>query len=98
MYSMMPIVMTDPNRNPRIGSMVLSLAAVWETDPQSTQFAKFPDIWTSGFEIVASCKAQIMQTLSVSPAAITKSSSQKSKPSHADVACDLQVDLLTTTE
>jgi len=98
MYSMMPIVMTDPNRNPRIGSMVLSLAAVWETDPQSTQFAKFPDIWKSGFEIVASCKAQIMQTLSVSPAAITQSSSQKSKPSQADVAREQQVDILTTAD
>src|SRR5258708_27365255 len=83
MYSMMPIVMTDPEKNPRLGSMVLSLAAVWEGDPQSTQFAKFPDLWKAGFEIVASVKAQIMQTLSVSPAAITQSGQQKTKPSQA---------------
>jgi hypothetical protein len=98
MYSMMPIVLTDPEKNPRIGSMVLSLAAVWECDPQSTTFAKFPDIWKSGFEIVASCKQQIMQTLSVSPASITQSSSQKAKPSQADVAREQQVDILTTAD
>jgi hypothetical protein len=98
MYSMMPIVLTDPEKNPRIGSMVLSLAAVWECDPQSTTFAKFPDIWKSGFEIVASCKQQIMQTLSVSPASITQTGSQKSKPSQADVAREQQVDILTTAD
>jgi hypothetical protein len=98
MYSMMPIVMTDPEKNPRIGSMVLSLAAVWETSPNDTQFAKFPDLWKSGFEIVAACKAQIMQTLSVSPAAITQAPTQKAKPSQADVAREQQVDLLTTAD
>ncbi|HEX8838266.1 MAG TPA: hypothetical protein VF748_15090 [Candidatus Acidoferrum sp.] len=98
MFSMMPIVLTDPERNPRIGSMVLSLAAVWEADPNSTQFAKFPDLWKQGFEIVASCKAQIMQSLSVSPAAITQSGSQKTKPSQADVAREQQVDILTTAD
>ena len=41
-YALMPIVMTDPAKNPRVGSMVLSLAAVWETSPQDTQFAQFP--------------------------------------------------------
>lgn len=98
MYSMMPIVMTDPERNPRIGSMVLSLAAVWECDPTSTTFAKFPDLWKAGFEIVASCKAQIMQSLSVSPAAITQSNQQKAKPSQADIAREQQVDILTTAD
>ena len=98
MYSMLPIVMTDPEKNPRIGSMVLSLAAVWETSPNDTQFAKFPDIWKSGFEIVGQCKSQIMQTLSVSPAAITQSGTQKSKPSQADTAREQQVDILTTAD
>jgi hypothetical protein len=98
MYSMMPIVMTDPEKNPRVGSMVLSLAAVWEVDPNSTQFAKFPDMWKSGFEIVASCKAQIMQSLSVSPAAITQTGQSKTKPSQADVAREQQVDILTTAD
>lgn len=97
-FSMMPIVMTDPEKNPRVGTMVLSLAAVWETNPNDTQFAKFPDIWKSGFEIINAHKAQIMQTLSVSPAAITQSTAQKSKPSQADVAREQQVDILTTAD
>lgn len=98
MFSMMPIVMTDPERNPRIGSMVLSLAAVWECDPNSTTFAKFPELWRSGIEIVSACKQQIMQSLSVSPAAITQSTQQKSKPSQADVAREQQIDILTTAD
>lgn len=98
MYALMPIVLTDPAKNPRVGSMVLSLAAVWETSPHDTQFANFPALWKEGFEIVAACKAQIMQTLSVSPAAITQSTAQKSKPSQADVAREQQVDILTTAD
>jgi hypothetical protein len=78
--------------------MVLSLAAVWETSPNDTQFAKFPDIWKSGFEIVGACKQQIMQTLSVSPSAITGSQQTKAKPSQADVAREQQVDILTTAD
>ena len=97
-FSMMPIVMTDPEKNPRVGTMILSLAAVWETSPQDTQFAKFPDIWKSGFEIINGLKSQIMQTLSVSPAAITQSTQQKNKPSQADVAREQQVDILTTAD
>src|SRR5215467_10816273 len=94
----MPVVMTDQKPQPRLGTMVLNLAAVWECDPQSTQFAKFPDLWKSGFEIVASAKAQCMQSLSVSPAAITQQGMQKSKPSQADVAREQQVDILTTAD
>ena len=40
-YALMPIVMTDPAKNPRLGSMVLNLAAIWETDPKATQFVQF---------------------------------------------------------
>jgi hypothetical protein len=97
-YSMMPIIMTDPEKNPRVGTMILNLAAVWETSPNDTQFAKFPDLWKQGFEIANACKSQVMQTLSVSPAAITQSGQQKSKPSQADVAREQQVDILTTAD
>jgi hypothetical protein len=95
---MMPIVMTDPEKNPRVGTMVLSLAAVWETNPNDTTFAKFPDIYKSGFEIINACRGQIMQTLSVSPAAITQTMQVKNKPSQADVAREQQVDILTTAD
>lgn len=95
-YSLMPIVMTDPSKNPRVGSMVLNLAAIWETDPQSTQFAKFPELWKDGFAMVASAKTEIFQALSVSPAAIAQSMGGKSKRNQAEIAAEQQVDILTT--
>ena len=44
-YALMPIIMTDPEKNPKVGSMILSLAAVWETSPNDTKFAQFPPLW-----------------------------------------------------
>jgi len=96
-YALLPIVMTDPVKNPRIGSMVLSLAAIWETSPNDTQFAKMPALWKEGLEIVAACRSQIMQTLGVNPSMLTQQSS-RAKPSQADVAREQQVDILTTAD
>jgi hypothetical protein len=92
----MPIIMTDPEKNPRVGSLVLSLAAIWETSPKDTQFAQFPQLWKDAFEIVAAARAQIFQTLSVNPAQITQQATSKRKPSQADVANEQQIDILTT--
>jgi hypothetical protein len=98
-YALMPIVMTDPAKNPRIGSMVLSLAAVWETSPQDTQFAQFPALWKDGFSMVAAAKAEIGQTLSVSPAAITQGGqTDSSKMSQAEIAQEQQIDILNTAD
>lgn len=97
-FALMPIVMTDPERNPRIGSMILSMAAVWETSPKDTQILAFPQLWQHGFEMVAACKAEIAQTLSVSPAAITSGGGTSNKPTQADVAQEQQVDILTTAD
>lgn len=98
-YALLPIVMTDPAKNPRVGSMVLSLAAVWETSPNDTQFAQFPQLWQHGFEMVAAAKAEVGQTLSVSPAAITGGgAASKSKPSQAEIAQEQQIDILTTAD
>lgn len=98
-YALMPIVMTDPEKNPRVGSMVLSMAAVWETSPQDTQFAQMPQLWQHGFEMVNQCKAEVGQTLSVSPASITQGmSSQKGKPNQAQIAQEQQIDILTTAD
>lgn len=98
-FAMMPIIMTDPNQNPRVGSMVLSLASVWLVDPKSTQFAKFPEIWKDGFEIVGQAKQQIFQTLSVNPAQITQSSGKAGgKRNQAEIANEQQVDIMTTAD
>lgn len=97
-YALLPIIMTDPAKNPRVGSMVLNMAAIWEVDPQSTQFAKFPDIWKSGFEIIAAHKTEIFQTLSASPANMPSMSQTHSRLNQAEIAAEQQVDLLTTAD
>src|SRR6516162_3516777 len=99
-YSMLPIVMTDPERNPRIGTMIMSMAAVWETSPKDTQVVSFPQLWQHGFEMVSACKAEVSQTLSVSPAAITQGGPGKagSRPNQAQVAQEQQIDILNTAD
>ena len=96
-YALMPIIMTDPEKNPRVGSMILSLAAIWETSPKDTQFAQFPPLWKEGFEIIASAKTQIMQTLGVNPSMITQQS-MGSKLNQAEIAQEQQVDQLMTAD
>jgi hypothetical protein len=96
-YALLPIVMTDPEKNPKIGSMIMSLAAIWETNPNDTQFAQFPQLWKEAFEIIAAAKAEINQTLSISPAAITQALGKK-KPNQAEIAQEQQVDILTTSD
>jgi hypothetical protein len=96
MFSMMPIVMTDPEKNPKVGTMVLSLAAVWETSPNDTQFAHFPELWKSGLEIVSAIKAEIFQALTVNPSMISQGT--KKKQTQAEVAQEQQIDILTTAD
>ena len=98
-YALMPIVMTDPLKNPRVGSMILSMAAIWETNPNDTKFAQFPALWKDALEIVSACKSEIMQALGVNPAAITQQGmGQNKKMNAAQVSQEQQVDLLTTAD
>ncbi len=64
-FSVMPIVFTDPVKNPRIASMVLGMGAIWETSPADTQFATMPALWQQGFEVAMSLKSQIMESMDV---------------------------------
>jgi hypothetical protein len=99
-YSLLPIVMTDPERNPRVGTMVMSMAAVWETSPKDTQVVNFPQLWKDGFAMVNECKQEVSQTLAVSPAAITQGTSAagKTRQNQAQVAQEQQIDILTTAD
>lgn len=97
-YALMPIIMTNPEKNPRVGSMILNLAAIWETSPQDTQFANFPQLWTQAFEIVAACKNEIFQTLSVTPAMMPGSTGGKAKRNQAEMATEQQIDILNTAD
>jgi len=98
-YALMPIVMTDPSKNPRVGSMVLNLAAIWETNPNDTKFAQFPALWKDALTIVAGIKNEIFQILSVSPAMMPQSSGQKSgKRNQAEIALEQQVDIISADD
>ena len=98
-YALMPIVMTDPSKNPRVGSMVLNLAAIWETNPNDTKFAQFPALWKDALTIVAGIKNEIFQILTVSPAMMPQSSGQKSgKRNQAEIALEQQVDIISADD
>lgn len=91
-YALLPIVMTDPEKNPNAGSMVLAMASVWLTDPNSTKFAEFPPLWKDAFSIIGACKDQIFQSLGVNPAMVPHGNAGK-KPSQAQIAQEQQVAL-----
>ena len=98
-YSAMPIIMTDPEKNPRVSSMVLGLGAMWETSPKDTQFAQFPELWKSALERVAAIKDQIFQSLGVNPSMMPQSSGQTGKKrNQAEIAMEQQVDILVTAD
>ena len=98
-FSAMPIIMTDPEKNPKVGTMVLGLASIWETSPKDTSFAQFPDMTQAGLEKINSCKQQIFQTLGVNPAMVAQGTGGKSgKRNQAEMATEQQVDLLTTAD
>lgn len=71
-YALLPIVMTDPVKNPNIGTMILAAAAIWETNPNDTQFAQFPPLWKDAFVMVGQIKAQIMESMDVNDAMLGK--------------------------
>lgn len=65
MYSLLPVVMTDPLKNPNYQTMVLGMAAVWATSPNDTKFVNFPQLWESATQRVGYLKAQIRESLDV---------------------------------
>lgn len=67
-YSVLPIVMTDPVKNPNVGSMILASAAIWETNPNDTSFAQFPALWKDSFAMGQAIKQQIMESMEVNDA------------------------------
>ncbi len=65
MYSLLPIVMTDPEKNPNYAMMVYGLAAVWPTNPNDTKFAAFPALWKDSVQMCGAIEAQINKSLDV---------------------------------
>jgi hypothetical protein len=98
-FSAMPIIMTDPVKNPKVGSMILGLAAIWETNPNDTKFAQFPELWKHGFDIVNACKSQIFESLGVNPSMVPQQTGVGGKKrNQAEIALEQQVDVLTTAD
>lgn len=99
-FSMFPIVMTDPANNPRKGTMVYNLAAIWETDPNSTSIHNFPDATAQGLQRISYCKTEIFQALSVTPAMVPQQTGGKGggKRNQAEVALEQQADILNASE
>lgn len=96
-YALLPIVITDPEKNPRAGSMVLAMASVWLADPNSTKFANFPALWKDAFQMIGACKEQIFQSLGINPAMVPHGNAGK-KPSQAQIAQEQQVALESTAD
>lgn len=99
-YAMLPIIMTDPEKNPRVGTMVLDLAAVWETSPKDTQFAQFPPLYQQSLEIVANVTGMVFQNLSVNSSMIPQQTgvTLRRKMNQAEIAQEQQVDILSTSD
>jgi hypothetical protein len=65
MFSLLPIVMTDPLANPNYASMVIGLAAVWSVDPNKTKFASMPQLYKEAIPLCDQIKRQIWESMDV---------------------------------
>lgn len=65
MYSLMPIVMTDPLKNPQYSSMIMAMAAVWPTNPNDTKVIEFPPLYQHALMLKNAIKTQIMESMEV---------------------------------
>lgn len=88
-YSLQPIVMTDPARDPRLSSVVMSMLAIWEVDPNSTKILELPQLWKDGFANAMAYRDQIFQSLGVTPAMIPHGNTGR-KPTQAQIAQETQ--------
>ncbi len=71
-YGLLPIVMTDPAKQPQYASMTMGLAAVWLTDPNSTKFQTFPAIYEKAVGFCQAIKSQIWESMDVNEAMMGK--------------------------
>lgn len=65
MYTLMPIVFTDPLKNPAYEQMVMAMAAVWPTSPNDTKVVEFPPLYQHALTMRNSIKQQIMESMEV---------------------------------
>src|ERR1700756_1517810 len=93
----MPVFMTDPAKNPRTATMILNLGAVWEIDPNSTRAVEFPPLWQHAIPLIQADMQMIFQAWGVNPSMLPQQTGRPgAKRNQAEVAMEIQVDLLTT--
>jgi hypothetical protein len=72
LFALLPIVMTDPLKNPNVASMIMGKAAIWETSPQDTTITNFPPLYEHMIALKNDIKAQIMESMQVNEAMLGK--------------------------
>ena len=72
LYALLPIVMTDPLKNPRVASMIMGKAAIWETNPNDTKMLSFPALYQHALTLKQDLKAQIAESMEVNDAMLGK--------------------------
>jgi len=96
-YSLLPIVAIDPEKNPRSGTVVLTMGAIWQVDPNSMQVIEFPSQLAEAMSVVDLNRSQIMASLGTNPAMMTMGLGGK-KPTQAQISQEQQVALEGTAD
>ena len=88
-FSLMPICITDPKENPVYESMMVSLAAIWLANPNTTRFVEMPALWQNSLQMMEAFKAQIMESLGLNPTMVPQGGYKK--PTQAEIAAQQQL-------
>ena len=96
-YGLLPVVIVDPEKNPRASSIVLTMGSIWQGDPNSIKVVEFPEQWSKAQQVVDMCRSQIMQTLGINPAMLPMGNAAK-KPTQAQIAQEQQVAMESTAD
>lgn len=96
-YSLLPVVMSDPEKNPRTGTMIMTMGALWQVDPTAVKVMEFPPLWKDAIALSELCGKQIEKSLGVNPAMIPQGAGAK-KPTQAEVSQQQQVALESTAD
>lgn len=96
-YSLCPITVSDPAKNPRTGTMVLSMGALWECAPDSVKFMEFPQLWKDAMALAGSLADRIMQSMGINPALLPHGNAGK-KPTQAQISQEQQIAMESTSD
>ncbi len=96
-YSLMPVVVVDPEKFNNAGSVVITMGSMWLGDPAAVKIIEFPNRWPDAERVVEVCRSQIMQSLSINPAMLPMGNANK-KPTQAQIAQEQQVALEGTAD